>query len=58
LFLIGERQALRRGAGTHRLLFPPRFGPIHNVAMNESLHEGEQLRAVRINELPAAAADL
>jgi probable phosphoglycerate mutase len=35
-----------------------RIGPIHNVAINELRYEGEQWRAVRINELPVALADL
>jgi probable phosphoglycerate mutase len=35
-----------------------RIGPIHNVAISELFHEGEQWRAVRVNELPAAVASL
>ncbi len=35
-----------------------RLGPIHNVAISELLHEGEQWRAARLNDLPAAVASL
>jgi broad specificity phosphatase PhoE len=35
-----------------------RIGPIHNVGISELLRDGEQWRAVRINELPAVVASL
>lgn len=35
-----------------------RIGPIHNVSISELLREGEQWRAVRVNELPAVVASI